>query len=836
MIKKIAVRASVLTAVFIMAVIVFSYLTNRGNTDMSADMDGATLPRISFVTEGYEINSIPGYKNDMEIPSMRDTLTPVENREIELHLEKYDTQVQKMTWQVFTLDGEKCLQQETLKEIGDVETLKLKGDGILDEERVLKVTLHLENEDVYYYTRIRNQEGCNYKTCLDFANTFHERAMKKEQTDELEPYLETTSDGAVSTYQTVTIHSDLNHVVWGELRPQVAGDVLWEVKECNETYTSILLTYRVRCAGVSDNPEALYTVKEFFRVRVVGDKQYLMDYNRTMTQNFDGTTKALGSKGIMLGIAPVDLEYQINSEGTIVSFVQNNELWNYDKDADEMSLVFSFADAENVDIRNFYDRHEIHIVSVDQVGNTTFTVSGYMNRGTHEGETGVAVYYFDSEKNSVAEKAFVPSSKGYYVMKEELGKYVYYSNKSEMLYVMMDGTLYSVDMEEDTREVLVRGLENGQYTASQDGHLLAYQGIGGKVNESEKITVLNLQTGDSFEIDAENGEYLKPVGFIKDDFAYGTLKSEDGGQTLAGQSVYPMYKLQIINQKQEIVKTYEVADVYLLDGYINDNMLQLNRVAKNGNIYMAITPDYITNNEEQAESNIKLESYTEDTRQKVMRLTYEDGIKDSNAKLLKPKQVLFDKSMTIRFDESTMDGKYYVYALGELQGVYERASYAVIKANEVNGVAVSSRQAYVWERGNWPSVYEVENMTEFQMEEGETAMAACLQQMLQKEGKTADVVKELNAGKSPETILSTYIGGEGLDLTGCTTEEILYTISRETPVIAMFENGHTVLVIGYNKTNIAYLDPADGKRYSVTFAEMESKVGASGNTFIGYVK
>ena len=836
MIKKIAVRASVLTAVFIMAVIVFSYLTNRGNTDMSADMDGATLPRISFVTEGYEINSIPGYKNDMEIPSMRDTLTPVENREIELHLEKYDTQVQKMTWQVFTLDGEKCLQQETLKEIGDVETLKLKGDGILDEERVLKVTLHLENEDVYYYTRIRNQEGCNYKTCLDFANTFHERAMKKEQTDELEPYLETTSDGAVSTYQTVTIHSDLNHVVWGELRPQVAGDVLWEVKECNETYTSILLTYRVRCAGVSDNPEALYTVKEFFRVRVVGDKQYLMDYNRTMTQNFDGTTKALGSKGILLGIAPVDLEYQINSEGTIVSFVQNNELWNYDKDADEMSLVFSFADAENVDIRNFYDRHEIHIVSVDQVGNTTFTVSGYMNRGTHEGETGVAVYYFDSEKNSVAEKAFVPSSKGYYVMKEELGKYVYYSNKSEMLYVMMDGTLYSVDMEEDTREVLVRGLENGQYTASQDGHLLAYQGIGGKVNESEKITVLNLQTGDSFEIDAENGEYLKPVGFIKDDFAYGTLKSEDGGQTLAGQSVYPMYKLQIINQKQEIVKTYEVADVYLLDGYINDNMLQLNRVAKNGNIYMAITPDYITNNEEQAESNIKLESYTEDTRQKVMRLTYEDGIKDSNAKLLKPKQVLFDKSMTIRFDESTMDGKCYVYALGELQGVYERASYAVIKANEVNGVAVSSRQAYVWERGNWPSVYEVENMTEFQMEEGETAMAACLQQMLQKEGKTADVVKELNAGKSPETILSTYIGGEGLDLTGCTTEEILYTISRETPVIAMFENGHTVLVIGYNKTNIAYLDPADGKRYSVTFAEMESKVGASGNTFIGYVK
>ena len=78
---------------------------------------------------------------------------------------------------------------------------------------------------------------------------------------------------------------------------------------------------------------------------------------------------------------------------------------------------------------------------------------------------GAAVYYFDSEKNSVEEKAFVPSTRGYSVMKEEFGKYVYFSSKSQKLYVMMDGTLYSVDMKEDTREVLVRGLTLEQYKA-----------------------------------------------------------------------------------------------------------------------------------------------------------------------------------------------------------------------------------------------------------------------------------------------------------------------------------------------------------------------------------
>lgn len=836
MIKKIAVRAGVLTAVFIAAVIIFSYLTNRGNTDMSADMGGATLPRISFTTEGYEVNSLPGYKSDMEITSMRDTLTLVNNNKLELNLEKYDAQVEKMSWQVFTLDGGECLQQETVKHVGKTETLQLKANGMLSQERVLKVILRVGDQDIFYYTRIKDAADCNYKTCLEFVQNFHDWALAKDNTDELSTYLETTTEGNNSSFQTVTIHSSLDYVTWGELKPEERGGVQWEIKECNEKYTSVLLTYQVTCPGVTEDPDALYSIKEFFRVQVSGEKQYLMDYNRTMNQVFDGGEKAINTKGVLLGIAPSDLEYVNNSDGTIVSFVQNNELWNYDKEADEMSLIFSFASAENIDIRNLYDRHEIHIVSVDKKGNTTFTVAGYMNRGTHEGQVGVAVYYFDGEKNSVSERAFVPSSKGYYVMKEELGKFVYYSSKNEKLYVMMDGTFYSVDLEEDTREVLVRGLEKGQYQASADGSMIAYQNIGGRLNESQKITVLNLKSGESFDVTSEGDEYLKPIGFIKKDFAYGILKSADAGSTLAGQTVYPMYKLEIVDQKQKIVKTYEAADVYLLDGYVEENMLTLNRVSKKDGIYTSVSADYITNNEEKAESNIELESYLEEIKGAVMRLTYADGINDTSAKVLKPKQVLFDKPMNISFDEAEMGGKYYVYALGELQGVFDKASYAMRYADEVEGTAISSRQAYIWEPGNRPTIYEVDGMETFGAEDRESTMGACLKKILEKEGVSTEIEEELADGNSPETVLSAHIDGEGLDLTGCTTQEILYTISQETPVIALVDKEHAVLIIGYNSTNVAYLDPADGKRYSVTIEEMESMVKASGNTFVGYTK
>ena len=46
-----------------------------------------------------------------------------------------------------------------------------------------------------------------------------------------------------------------------------------------------------------------------------------------------------------------------------------------------------------------------------------------MNRGAHEGEVGVDIYYYDIEKNVVQEKAFIPSTKSFAIAEEELGKW-----------------------------------------------------------------------------------------------------------------------------------------------------------------------------------------------------------------------------------------------------------------------------------------------------------------------------------------------------------------------------------------------------------------------------
>ena len=192
--------------------------------------------------------------------------------------------------------------------------------------------------------------------------------------------------------------------------------------------------------------------------------------------------------------------------------------------------------------------------------------------------------------------------------------------------------------------------------------------------------------------------------------------------------------------------------------------------------------------------------------------------------------------MELNFSDSPMKEGYYVYAHGKLQGTYDKASQAIRKAETLEGVVVSHRQAYLWERGNWPSMFEVNNVTAFKKKSVESSISACLRKMFEIERKEVDVKSELTAGATPKAVLDQYMQGEGIDLTGCGVKDILYLISGETPVVALIGNNHAVLVYGYSQTNVVYMDPDSGRKESVTWEKMDAMLERNGNVIIGYTK
>lgn len=829
------IKVGVLTAVFIAAVMIFSFITNQGNSDMTVEMDAATFPTISFVSEGKEINHLVGYKDEMNIPAMRDTITPVnQDNTVEIHLKLYEMQPKSMTYEVYTLDGKERLLQRTEKTLKETMELSVGNVLLKGKEGVLKITLNIDEEqNIRYYTRIAKSNEYHVKECVQFVQTLHTNIINKADTDSISAVIEPNAEGDNTTFQHVTLHSDLDHVTWGKLLPEVVGDIQWDIKEMTTTYMSMQLKYQVKCKG-DDNEEEIHNVKEFFRVRYLKGKLYLLNYDRTMNQVLESSSKILSGRGIHLGIVPKNIQYETNEDGSIVSFVQERELWCFDKDEDELALVFSFADTEKNDVRNLYDQHAIKIISIDKDGNTTFAVYGYMNRGEHEGEVGAAIYYFNLSQNVVEEKAFIPSNKSFTIAEEELGKLVYYNNEKNMLYVLVDGTIYKVDLETEKKEAVVKSLTEGQYVASEDGHLIAYQNNGG-LTDSTEVTILNFLTGKIQTVSAAEGENIRPLGFISEDFVYGTLRAADVGKTVSGSTLLPMYKLEIKDAKGNIVKTYQFENVYISDVFVESNMITLNRVTKSGEIYTTVDRDYITNNEEKEESNISLQEYSTDLKELQYRLVYADGIDDKKPKILKPKQVLYENPTTVAFDSENESRKFYVYGLGQMLGFYDKAGYAIQKADDVSGVVVSSSQTYVWERGNRDLRHDID-LEGFTVGEGETTLAACIRQILAMEGKDISVMEEMNAGKSAIDILSEHSEGEGMDLTGCTTEEMLYIIGKGTPVVAMTDSANAVLLIGYDTSSVTYIDPADGGVHITTPEEMDSMVAGSGHTFIGYVK
>lgn len=811
--KKRLIKAGVLIVVFFAALVTGSFVINRGVGDKIVDMGAPALPRVSFLVEGQTVNPLSGYVREMDITTMRDTITPLEKGgALSMQIEGNAGQVQGIVYEVYSLSGEEKYADgsTSVPESGETATLQL--SGALREplqEGVLKITLDIrEKGKVNYYTRIILPEDLVVSDCFDFARDFHNKAISQDGAAELESYLEPGEASDNTTYQTVNIHSDITHILWGDLAPQVLGDVQWDIQESNSVYTSLLAKYQTACRD-EDGETGVYNIQEFFRVRSVKGTIYLLDYSRDMEKVFTGRG-AVGEQGILLGIASDDVRYETNEEETMIAFVQERDLWLYDTKAAELTQIFSFADQEGEDARSRIANHEVRITGVDEEGNVSFAVYGYMNRGSHEGEVGAGIYYFDKAENLVTEKAFISSTSSAALTEETLGQLVYYAQTRGMLYALVDGALYEFRLEDDEKTVLAEGLETADYILSEDGKMIAYR----TADEDGKnaVVVLDMESGDGYTVDAGSGENLRPLGFINGDFVFGRINPADKGMDASGKEITPIYEVEIRNSKNKEEATYSFTEqgIYTTDVVIEANMLTLNRVMRSGDRYKSTSQEYITNNTERKETKVSLETFSTDLEGKQKRITITDGAEDPETKMSRSQHAAETKTLEFTLDTGSEDVRFYVYGLGSFAGVYENAGDAIQAAEKLSGVVVSSDQAYVWEKGNRDLVHSTEAEA-FKIENGESTLEACERYM-----------ESYNAQK--------------IDLTGCTLDQVLYVINKGCPVTALISSDHAVMLTGYTLSDVTYIDPENGEEKSVGMGTMEKMTKAGGNVFIGYIR
>lgn len=836
------VKAAVLSIIFIFSMIIFGKLTNHTNEDLTTEMEEATLPVISLYENGTEINQLHGYSTEMNAAYMRDTITPIDSsRLLPITIQTYQTAVDTISYEIRSLDAKRLIANAEVdsyeKRKGKI-TAQLEIQNLLEagEEYLLIIRLESGSQSIYYYTRILEPVDCYVDECMEFVLDFHEKTFNDETTGTLASYMEKTT-GDNTTLQFVSLNSSLKQVGWADFKGERLTALVPSIKEITSTYNVIVLDYVVTSIGENGESE-YYNVEEYYRVRYTSNRIYLLNFERTMNQIFRGENHSIYNNAIQLGIRSRDVEYKTNEAGNGIAFVQEGELWCYNTVENTLTKVFGFRGYEGIDNRENYGEHDIKIADVDEAGSVDFIVYGYMNRGIHEGQVGIAVYHYDSLSNTNEELAFIPSDKSYEVMKSELGQLMYVNEGGE-LFLMLDGTVYGIDLNTLETEELVKGLTDECFATSKSNRYFSWVEAGQAVS-SDVIHVLNLSNHKTTDILAEAGKYIKPLGFMEEDFVYGIAESADVLTDAAGNTTFPMSQIKIVDVssgKFEELKNYEKPGYFVSGIEIEDYTMYLNRIQYNGTAYVEADRDMIMDREGDRGKLVSLDNTFSDVKEAQLQLTLTGEVSEKAPKLLTPKETILEEERIVALTDENNTERYYVYVKGDVILTTDDVTEAVIKANERMGVVIGDDLRYVWKRSRKASQAPFSDITVGTEDQNADSIVQCINAMLEKEGININVGALIAEGEAPRDILkNTMKDAKVLDLSGCSVDEILYYVSCQSPVFAMTGAQSAVLVIGYDSNNISIFDPELGTVYRRSISDADVMFANAGNVFFTYLE
>lgn len=839
--KKTIIRIAVCVVVFLASALIIGSIMNQGHNNMTMEMAPATLPMITMESGGVACNELHGNTVEMDVAYQKDCITLLgEGRQANFTVDTFGREITGISTEVRSIDGSRLIENSEVtgwKANGKSFSVSLTLKDLIDTNTQYSLTLILELEGeqkVYYYTTILWNDDVHISEILEFATDFHGKLYDKEVAKELTKYLEPNSKLTDNgTFHKVNIHSSFQQITWGSLEPVQEDAASIRLTQISGNVASLLMDFVVS-TGEGKN-KIYYNVEEYYRVRYTSERMYLLDYERTMTQIPD-TTRMYANDKILLGITDENVGMMESADGNTVVFSDMGQLLSYNAATNGLTVIFSFYDKDNADRRTLYDNHGIKILDVDEGGNVKFAVYGYMNRGRHEGETGIQIISYDNSLNTIEEEVYIPYSKSYAVLKDEMEQLLY-RNRQQHVYFFLENGVYDVDLENRSAEQLVSIRQDDSLQVSENHEIIVWQ-EGDDINHSNQLNVRNLNTGEQTVIRAQDGEAIRPLGFMGEDIIYGVARESDIRTENSGQIFYPMYKVCISNSSGNNLKEYGQDGIYIVDCAIEGNQITLSRIQRSENgSYQEILNDQIMNNVEEEPGQNKVVTADIDIYERYVQIQTKTTIDTKTIKVLNPKEVVFEGGRELTLDAVSEVSRYYVYNAYGVQGIYSAPGKAVKEAYDSSGVVTNDRGITVWLKGNRVSRNQIMAIKEESVTDQKNSLTVCLDNILRHAGITRNTEYDLAQGKTAIQILEENMTGvQVLDLSGCSLDAVLYYVNQDIPVLAILEDGEAVLVTGFNEFNVVIMEPSTGKLYKKGMNDATTWFAENGNHFISYMK
>ena len=154
------------------------------------------------------------------------------------------------------------------------------------------------------------------------------------------------------------------------------------------------------------------------------------------------------------------------------------------------------------------------------------------------------------------------------MVKADIDKLSYLS-ENDMMYIMLQGTVYGIDLKSNESLVVAQGLTEGSYAVSGDASRFAWQ-EGQNLYESEKVHVMDFNTSQKQEIVGEVNDYVRVLGFVGNDLIYGLSSSKDKWIVNGRMKGMPMYAMYIVDTQMQVESEYRKDGIYITDVVAQD--------------------------------------------------------------------------------------------------------------------------------------------------------------------------------------------------------------------------------------------------------------------------
>ncbi len=658
-----------------------------------------------------------------------------------------------------------------------------------DEYYHLSWKVSFSRREVSYHTRVIKLSDPKTLTMLaDYGAAMHKDLFQRETARPYAAKLETDTQTDKDTLAYVNIRGNFDQLSWGNSGARLSSDSYMTIEAVQTNYLYLHFDFLVEAELGEDLP-AQFRVKESMTLQRDANAVYILSYERHMEQLWSFQENSVTDGGFLLGVQETDrLERRSSEDEKFTAFTVAGELFCYDENEQRLTRIFSFREAGEHVLRTLENSCLIRIMEVGSDGRVEFAVCGYMNGGTREGSCGISYCIYDSKEKQVTEKMFLRSDRPAEELIREVEQ-LFVKGNDHFLYFVFDEQLLVMDISTGETAVLVSRAEYPGLTVNEAGTAFAWSS-GTDQTMPAALRVVDLKAGSSRTIPAEDGEFLKPLGYLREDLIIG-YGHKDTEAVSDGQGArVPFSRFRILGEDLETLYEYAFEGIYIDHLEIGSEKVIIHRFRRQSGRYGYLDADVMLRSDGDTPPSAAFSAYTHETLKKMAVLSY--GKLPSSLRIEQESVRLFAAGSELTLPSAgeapASQRHYYAYGKGQLRGVYAAPGEAIAACIQDYGYVMDENSSVVW---CWCPRLEAKQLAP---------------------GTEAAADRE-----------------KARDLTGASLRALLYYLNNDIPVLWSSPDLGIRWLMGYEWQNVVLYDPGTGWTYRMRQTVFESNLERDNN-------